>query len=165
MTGRMRWRWGWLALLVLLAGCASPPKPAGPVDPVLGPWAGRLALQVQDKPGDSFSAGFELKGNASTGELVLHSPLGGIVAVLTWRPGSAILRSGNDTRQFPSVDSLLAHVAGEAIPVAALFDWLRGVNTRVAGWQADLSDLAQGRLVAKRLDPLPQADLRVILEQ
>lgn len=166
MIGSRRLGAWWLALaLLLLAGCASPPKPSGPVDVVKGPWTGRLALQVEDKPGDSFSAGFELKGSAQSGELTLYSPLGGTVGVLTWQPGSAVLRSNGETRQFVSVDVLVGHVTGAAIPVAALFDWLRGIDTPVAGWRADLSRLAEGRLAAKRFEPVPQADLRVVLER
>jgi outer membrane lipoprotein LolB len=152
-------------LLVVLAGCATPPKPTGPVTADTGPWSGRLALQVEDKPGDSFSAGFELKGNARQGELTLYSPLGGTLAALAWDAGSATLRTGNETRQFPSLDSLVAHVTGAAIPVAALFDWLRGIDARVPGWRPDLSQLAQGRLSAKRVEPRPEADLRLVLER
>jgi outer membrane lipoprotein LolB len=171
MTARRRRlprRWaGWAAglALVVLAGCATAPKPSGPAEASTGPWSGRLALQVQDKPAESFSAGFELKGSAQTGELSLYSPLGGMLALLDWQPGLATLRTGGEPRQFPSVDSLVAHVVGEPIPVAALFDWLRGLDTRVPGWRADLSQLAQGRLSAKRLQPLPEADLRLVLER
>lgn len=156
----------WLALaLLLLSGCASAPRAPGPVDAMNGPWSGRLALQVEDKPGESFSAGFELKGAAQAGQLTLFSPVGGTLAVLAWKPGSATLQTDGDTRQFPSVDALVGHVTGAAIPVAALFDWLRGIQTEVAGWRADLSQLAQGRLAARRLQPVPAADLRVVLER
>jgi outer membrane lipoprotein LolB len=153
-----------LLSLLVLAGCATPPTPSEPVDAVNGPWSGRLALKVQDQPGDSFSAGFELKGNARAGELTLYTPLGGTLALLSWQRDFATLRTSSETRQFPSVDSLIAHVTGAAIPIAALFDWLRGMETRVPGWQADLTQLAQGRLSAKRLEPRPEADLRLVLE-
>ena len=161
------WRARGAALLIILAlaDCVTAPKSSGPADAQTGPWAGRLALKVQDRPSDSFSAGFELKGNARAGELTLYSPVGGTLAVLAWQPGAATLRTGNETRQFPSVDALVAHVTGAAIPVAALFDWLRGLDTQVAGWTADLSQLAQGRLAAKRVEPRPEADLRLVLER
>jgi outer membrane lipoprotein LolB len=160
-------RTAWLAAfaLALLAGCASPPRTAGPTDPVTGPWSGRLALQVEDQASQSFSASFELKGTARSGELALFSPLGGTLAVLAWQPGVATLNSNGQARQFDSVDSLVVHVTGSAIPVAALFDWLRGIDTPVPGWRADLSQLADGRVAAKRLEPPPQADLRLVLER
>jgi outer membrane lipoprotein LolB len=160
-------RTAWLAAfaLALLAGCASPPRTAGPTDPVTGPWSGRLALQVEDQASKSFSASFELKGTARSGELALFSPLGGTLAVLAWQPGVATLNSNGQARQFESVDSLVVHVTGSAIPVAALFDWLRGIDTPVPGWRADLSQLADGRVAAKRLEPPPQADLRLVLER
>jgi outer membrane lipoprotein LolB len=153
-------------LFVVLAGCASPPKSTGPIDAVNGPWSGRMVLQLEDKPSGSFAAGFELKGDARAGELALFSPLGGMLALLAWEPGKATLRTaGEASREFPSVDSLIAHVTGEAIPLAALFDWLRGRDTRVPGWRTDLTQLSLGRLAAKRLEPRPEADLRLILER
>jgi outer membrane lipoprotein LolB len=39
------------------------------------------------------------------------------------------------------------------------------MNTRVPGWRPDLTQLAQGRLFAKRLEPRPEADLRLVLER
>lgn len=166
MSRPRRWAGAWLAALTLaLAGCASAPKTAATFDPATGPWSGRLALQVQDRPGDSFSAGFELKGSALAGELQLFSPIGGTLAVLDWHPGHARLQSNARVREFGSVDALLAEIAGTPIPVHALFDWLRGIATPVAGWRADLSQLAQGRIAAKRLEPPPEADLRLVLER
>ena len=46
-----------------------------------------------------------------------------------------------------------------------LFGWLRGEPQAVPGWSADLSALAAGRLSARRLMPLPTAELRVILDR
>jgi outer membrane lipoprotein LolB len=155
----------WLIAIaaLLLAGCATPPKPAVAPGSQAGPWSGRLALQVEDHQSQSFSAAFELSGSAQAGKLALTSPLGSTLAVLSWAPGSATLQNNGQSRQFDSVDALVTHATGSAIPVAALFDWLRGANTPVPGWKADLSQLAQGRLHAERLDPPPHADLRVIL--
>jgi outer membrane lipoprotein LolB len=161
-------RWpGWLLAAALAAGCASPPAKAPDITPAAdgGPWSGRLALQVEDNQSQSFSAGFQLKGNAAKGELTLFNPLGGTLAVLAWAPGSATLRSNGRDQEFPSVEALVAQATGSAIPVAALFDWLRGTNTPVPGWQADLSQLDRGRLRAQRLQPPPPADLRVVLDR
>ena len=160
-----RWAACLLAAAMLLSGCATAPKPVGPVDAQMGPWSGRLALQVEDNQSQSFSAGFELKGNARTGELTLFNPLGGTLAALSWGPGSATLRGNGEAREFDSVDALVAHATGSAIPVAALFDWLRGTNTPVPGWRADLSQLDAGRLRAPRTQPPPPADLRVVLDR
>lgn len=154
-----------LAGMVMLSGCATAPKPAGAIDAQTGPWSGRLALQVEDNQSQSFSAGFELKGSARAGELTLFNPLGGTLAALTWKPGAATLRSNGQSRESDSIDALVAHATGSAIPVAALFDWLRGRNTPVPGWQADLSLLGEGRLRAQRLQPTPPADLRVVLDR
>ena len=161
-----RWKW-WLAAgaALIAAGCASPPRTAPGADRDNGPWSGRLAIQVEDNQRESFSAGFELKGSAAAGELALYNPLGGTVAVLSWEPGKATMRTNDQAREFESVDSLVEHATGAAIPVAALFDWLRGIDTPVPGWQPDLSLLAQGRLRAQRLQPPPPADLRVVLDR
>jgi len=156
------WLLAWSALA--LSGCATalrPPAPGG----TNGPWSGRLALQVQGNASQSFAAMFELRGSAEAGELELTSPLGGTLAVLAWAPGTATLRSNGQTRSFASVDALATQATGAAIPVAALFDWLRGRDTPVPGWQANLSQLADGRISAVRHEPAPQADLRIALDR
>jgi outer membrane lipoprotein LolB len=51
------------------------------------------------------------------------------------------------------------------VPVAALFDWLRGVATPVPGWRPDLSQLAEGRIFATRTDPPPETSLRVAIDR
>jgi outer membrane lipoprotein LolB len=155
----------WLAatlLVLLLAACATPPRPVVP--PGTQVWTGRLALTVEGQASQSFSAGFELRGAPETGELRLFNPLGGTVAVLAWAPGSATLSSGGNTRAFPSLDALAEEATGAPIPIAALFDWLDGRATPVSGWEADVSQVADGRLRARRTDP-PPADLRVAFER
>lgn len=166
----MRWRpqpgrWLLVVALFFIAGCASPIRATDQNNQNNSFWSGRLALRVDADQAQSFSAGFELQGNAQTGELALYNPLGSTLAVLAWAPGSATLRSNDQTRNFGSLDELVRHAIGTAIPVAALFDWLQGVNTPVPGWQADLSQLAGGRLVARRSAPTPAAELRLALEK
>jgi outer membrane lipoprotein LolB len=116
---------------LLLAACATPRPPVPPGTQV---WTGRLALTVEGQSGQSFSAGFELKGAPESGELSLFNPLGGTVAVLAWAPGSATLRSSGSTRQFDSLEALAQEATGAPIPIAALFDWLAGRATPVSGW-------------------------------
>lgn len=128
--------------------------------------SGRLALSVQDQPSQSFSAGFELKGRPEAGELTLFNPIGGTLAVLRWQPGSAVLvPQGGQPQQFPSVESMVQRATGAAVPVTALFDWLDGKSTDVPGWDVDLSSIGDGRLRARRHDPAPEADLRVVLDR
>ena len=63
------------------------------------------------------------------------------------------------------LEELLAHTLGTPIPVTALFSWLKGMQTTASGWQADLSALDNGRLVATRYQPEPRAVLRVALDR
>jgi len=45
-----------------------------------------------------------------------------------------------------------------------LFAWLHGDAATAADWQADLSQLNDGRLAAVRAQPLPRATLRIALD-
>lgn len=156
-----------VAFLVLLTGCASPPSTAPALRAEQGAWSGRLALQIEEQAGQaaqSFSATFELQGSATQGELTLFSPLGSVLARLDWTPGHARLQSGDSTQESTSLDVLLTQITGAALPVPALFDWLRGVQTTASGWQAQLSDIGRGRLEATRYSPAPRATLRIAFE-
>ena len=114
--------WGACAL-ALLTACASPPQANRPPGQAVTQWAGRLALRVDSDQAQSFSAGFELKGNAQTGELSLYSPLGSTIAQLVWAPGDARLRSGGKERSFDSLDALTLQATGTELPVASIFRW------------------------------------------
>lgn len=151
-----------VAAAVLLAGCAAP-RP--PVPDGVQVWTGRLALTVEQQASQSFSASFELRGAPESGELTLFTPLGGTAAVLAWSPGTATLRSGSEVRQFPSLEALAQEATGAPLPITALFDWLAGRPTPVEGWEADVSQVAEGRLRARRSAPPPPADLRVVFER
>ena len=126
-------------------------------------WTGRIGLQVQSEPPQAFFAGFELKGQASSGELTLISPLGSILGIVRWSPAEAVLEQGSTTRRFSSTDELLAQITGAAVPMSALFDWLAGIDTPTPGWVADLSKLPDGRISARRTNPVPPAELRIVL--
>lgn len=146
---------------ILLAACATPQRPAQPGETV---WSGRLALQVDSTPPESFSAAFDLRGAPAAGELQLTSPLGNTLATVIWTPASAELRQGGRVTRRGSLDELTSELSGAAVPVPALFGWLRGEQGDVPGWQADLSRVAEGRVTARRSSPLPAAELRIVFQ-
>jgi outer membrane lipoprotein LolB len=158
--------YGCLSATFLVAGCAHPISATALNESKKELWTGRISLHVKSEPEQSFSAGFELKGKPERGELTLISPLGNVLGVLRWSPGKAELDSGNQKIQrFDSVDALMAQATGAAVPLSALFAWLQGDNANVSGWSADLSRQSEGRISAKRSQPTPQTDLRVVLDQ
>lgn len=148
-------------LALLLGGCATR-RPAGEAG--LAFWSGRLSLAVRSEPPQSFTSGFELRGHAQEGLLQLSTPLGTTLAQARWSPGQAWLDSGGRQRSFASLEDLLRELTGAALPVAALFDWLKGIPTDANGWQADLSARDEGRLIARRLSPAPAVELRLLIE-
>lgn len=166
-----------LFAIIFIAGCSYPTRARGLNDGETALWRGRLALQVategtpfQGESGartqaQSFSASFELTGNAQVGGLLLYSPLGTTVAELSWTAQTATMRANGETRSFSSLAALLKQATGTEIPVASLFAWLTGDNVSTPGWLADVSQHALGRVVARRTDPFPAVELRLILEK
>ena len=150
------------AIVGTLTACAQPPRLAAG-EPPRNHWFGRLALQVEDAASQSFSAGFELQGQPDRGQLTLFNPLGNVMALLEWTPEQATLISGEDRRTSDSLEALVQELLGSSIPIAALFDWLQGRASQAAGWQVDLSAASNGRIVAERTTPPPQATLRIAL--
>lgn len=150
-----------LAATLPLAACA-PFRPAPQAGSQLR--TGRLSLSVQSVPAQNFSAGFELQGSAERGELLLTSVIGTTLGRARWAPGQAELLAGSQHHRFKSMEALLEAMTGAALPLAALFDWLAGQASQVAGWDADLSGHAQGRLLARRTSPQPEVQLRVLLD-
>ena len=167
-----------LASAMWISGCATHSNPdenrlQTRMMESTGPFAGRMSLKIDAvnaqalgvQQGQFFSASFELTGNAQAGQLTFISPLGSVLAAMDWTESTAQLRANGELRSFNTLDALVFHATGAAIPVASLFAWLAGVEAEVAGWRVDLSRLSNGRLVARRLEPLPIAELRVILER
>ena len=159
-TWRMTRRLSLLACTALLAACATPRAP----QVGQAAWTGRLGLQVHSLPPQSVSVGFELTGSPQAGELALTSPLGNTLATVRWAPGQAELQRGGQVMRRDSLDELTTELGGTALPVAALFAWLRGQPEAAAGWEADLSRQPEGRINARRLTPEPAAELRIIFE-
>ncbi|MEK8049434.1 outer membrane lipoprotein LolB [Ideonella sp. DXS22W] len=164
-----------LACTALLGACATPASRPG--DATLPVLEGRLALRVDGQPERDLSASFELSGSAEQGLLVLSGPLGATAAQARWTPAGAWLRSPQGEQPFATLDALAEHSLGEAFPIAALFDWLRGrpwpgaahagrsdgvAGFEQLGWQVSLARLAEGWLEARRPGP-PAVTVRVRL--
>jgi outer membrane lipoprotein LolB len=149
--------------LLVLAGCSTAARQLEAA-PGKSYWSGRMSVQVLDSPPQTTSGSFELSGSPAAGELVLLNPLGNIVARVQWSPGQASAQQGTQTRQASSLDELTQTLLGTSLPIAALFDWLQGKPTVAAGWQADLQARDEGKILARRSDPLPEASLRIVLD-
>ena len=108
---------------VLAAGCAAvPPAPAVVI-------SGRLAVVVAahaGEPARQLAGSFELRGDAQRGQLDLVSPLGVTIARARWAPDRVELDAAEGPIAYASLDELTDRTFGEPMPVAALFDWLRG---------------------------------------
>lgn len=162
---------GFCLACFLIAGCAVPKRAESLNSSPASFWQGRLAVHTDPDTSRSqtqaqaFSAAFELRGNAETGELLLLTPLGSTAAAIRWTPNGAELQAQGSTRQFGNLQQLILQTLGSDVPVSALFLWLRGQDIEVDGWQVDLSQSGQGKIVASRHQPPPTTQLRLILEQ
>jgi len=150
----------------LLAACATVPPPS----PISGEsFAGRLSVKVDATPTSearNVSAAFELQGNEHKGRLDLSTPLGTILAQARWAPGEVSLANSQGQTRFADLDALTREVLGESLPIAALFDWLRGrpwpgaasvesappaeAGFSQLGWVVNLAKLDEGWVAATR---------------
>jgi outer membrane lipoprotein LolB len=153
-----------LFALLLLAGCANQQQLQKPLHDNDTYWQGRLSVKVFSKPVQAFTANFELQGRADQGELVLISPLGTTLAHMQWTPDSASLMADGKQRRFDSLHELARATTGTDLPVASLFAWLHGIADESLGWQADLSELSDGRIMARHPEEV-QAELKIILDR
>ena len=118
---------GVLFIAVILGACATVPKPIGADQAEV--LSGRLSVRVDSVDGAaarSLSAAFELAGDATAGRFGLATPLGTVLAQARWAPGHVVLTTPQGETQFSDLNSLTREMLGEALPVAAFFDWLRG---------------------------------------
>jgi outer membrane lipoprotein LolB len=156
-----------LASLFLLAGCATvgQPAPAGG-DTITG----KLSVRVDASdaaPARSESGSFELKGSPQAGQLNLSSPLGQVMAQARWAGQRAWLATAQGETAYPDLETLTQEILGERLPVAALFDWLRGrpwagapsrtvsggAGFEQLGWAVDLARFDEGFVAARRAQP------------
>jgi outer membrane lipoprotein LolB len=161
-----------------LAACASVPREA--LLPAGETLSGRLAVRVEGANGAaarSENASFELRGGAEAGRLDLSTPLGSVLAQARWAPGSVVLATPQGERSFDDLDALTQEVLGESVPVAALFDWLRGrpwpgaasratpeAGFAQLGWVVSLARFDTGLIVATR-ERAPSVTVRARLDR
>jgi outer membrane lipoprotein LolB len=83
---------------------------------------------------------------------------------MQWSPDSATLIANGRQQQFESLQALARATTGADLPVSSLFAWLQGRPEAAGGWDADLRDLPDGRLVARHIEEV-QAELKIILDR
>jgi outer membrane lipoprotein LolB len=166
----------WVAAL-LLSACATRIEPLA-ADTI----SGRLSVRVESADGKTprtLSAAFELSGDAVRGTLSLATPLGTQLAQARWSPQRATLVTPKGEAQYPDMNTLTRELAGEALPIAAFFDWLRGRPWPDApstpmpppeegfsqlGWQVMLAGMDRGMFAAHR-DAAPAVSVRAVLDR
>ena len=158
-------RLAWLIAIIFIAGCAYSKRASDPFNAKISHWQGRLTLKVHSDPIQAFSADFDLQGDAKAGHLAFFTPLGNTAARLDWNALGARLQTSGEPQQFESMDALTRHTTGTVLPIASLFEWLKGGDPATPGWQVDLRDLVDGRLSARRMAPEIPAELKIILDR
>jgi len=170
----------WLLAVSLLSGCASVGQRAQADAETI---SGKLSVRVDAEgasPARSESGNFELKGTPDTGQLNLSSPLGTVLAQARWSGHKAWLATSQGETAYPDLDSLTLEMLGERLPMAALFDWLRGrpwagapsqANSPPAdsgfqqlGWSVNLARFNEGWVVAQRAQA-PQVTVRARVDR
>jgi outer membrane lipoprotein LolB len=161
--------------LAVLSGCASLKAPHADGAQVL---TGRLSVRVESDPVRALSAAFELSGNAREGAMALTSPLGNTLAQARWKPDDVVLETPGSQQRYPDLDTLAERALGERVPLAALFDWLRGrpwpgarsealangeAGFSQLGWRVALARYAEGWVEARR-EAAPAVTMRARLD-
>lgn len=166
-----------LLAAAVLSACASLPAPT---DRQAGEsFAGRLAIRSEAAAdARSMTAAFELRGRPERGELDLSTPLGNVLGRAQWQPGRVELVTPQGRTEYPTLEALTGELLGESLPVAALFDWLKGrpwggapsvarpapaTGFEQLGWSVDLAEFGSSVLTAVRRAP-PAVTVRVKLD-
>ncbi len=169
----------WL-LAISVSGCASVGNPAlQDADSI----AGRLSIKVDahdNVPARNVSGSFELQGTPKAGQLNLSSPLGTVLAQARWVNRQAWLTTSDGEVAYPDLDTLTQQMLGQSLPVAALFDWLRGrpwpgapshdpesladKGFQQLGWSVSLARFDEGWISAQR-QQAPQVTVRAHVDR
>ncbi len=176
-------------LAAWLAACATSPPSTSTSSGSLSnapsiPLAGRLAIRVDAANGvdaKQASVRFELQGSEQAGRLNLATPVGTTLAEARWQPNSVDLVTAEGSRRFATLDALSRELLGEALPIVAVLDWLRGrpwdgaphrrwpgdgaaAGFDQLGWRVDLSRFDVQAVTFSREQPAPKVDVRVRLD-
>lgn len=170
-----------MAVAALVSGCATapPPRELASGEAI----AGRLTVKVDPTASTqarNVTANFDLQGTPEKGRLDLSTPLGTVLAQARWAPGKVALVTSQGETAFTSLDDLTREVLGESLPVAALFDWLRGrpwagapssplsapadKGFQQLGWAVSLAQFGDGLIAAKR-DQAPAVTVRAKVDR
>jgi outer membrane lipoprotein LolB len=143
---------------------------------------GRLSVNVEASdgaPARSLAAAFELQGNPRDGRLDLSTPLGSVLARARWSPSQVVLMTPKGETEFADLDALTREALGESLPLAALFDWLRGrpwpgapslalsgsaAGFDQLGWTVNLARFDEAVVTARRASP-PPVTVRIKLDR
>ncbi len=167
------------SLALLLTACATRGERVLPAGDHL---SGRMTVQVDataTTASNRVSAAFELDGSPQRGQLGLTTPLGTTLAQARWEPGDVRLLATDGERRYADLDALTRDVLGESLPVAALFDWLRGrpwagapstpsappapAGFSQLGWTVDLARFGESWISAERAQA-PRVTVRAKLD-
>jgi outer membrane lipoprotein LolB len=181
------WRvWLTAAVVGSLSACAVVPPAA--VSAHSNTLSGRMTVRIDALPSSTtnpeptlasaVSAAFELSGNAERGGLDLNTPLGTTLARARWEPGSVTVNTPQGSSTHADLNAMTRALLGEDLPVAALFDWLRGrpwpgaavtssnSTTEFAqlGWEVNLTQFPDSWVSARRAQ-VPAVTVRVKLDK
>lgn len=178
-------RWvGLVAMLAVLAACASPQRIGG--TGAAFERVGRFAVTIRpvNAPAQAAQGSFSWRDTGERLRLDLVSPVGNVLAQIQVSSDSAVLVRSNGEREAASdPDTLLAQIWGYAVPVAGLRAWIQGrvqpgdapstlnrdpqgriVSLDQDGWQVSLSDYdARGPMRVRLLRHDTQGEVRVQL--
>ena len=168
-----------IAAALLLAGCTTLTGPVG-----TRRFSGRFSLRAANGENVQTAAGkYRLTATGDVYELVILSPLNGVLGKVTVTPSEArVERGGHPDMTAPSETQLLQNAFGFDLPIAVFTAWLDGIPspkvpfTRTAagsftqsGWSVTYTATPAGErpavLKLSRADALQRLNLTMTVEK
>lgn len=143
---------------------ASPPVQTVQV-PAAQQFSGRLSLRVHQPRTGATDGGtllFEFDGSPEAGTLVLQTVIGTAVATARWNAQGAEIVTAKGRQTGPRLDDLAGALLGQALPLAAILQWVRAEPWPLAphrvraagfdqlGWSISLEAWHEGVVTAHR---------------